>query len=77
MRYYMNTNRQPSNDGGNYEVHQETCRYYWQFKQGNNFVLLGVFASPADAIRYAKLVYPEKAAYIDGCYYCCKSANRG
>ena len=76
MNYYINTNKQPSSQGGNYEVHKETCYYYVHYKQGNNFKYLGVFDSPIEAVKYAKKVYSTDSRYIDGCAYCCPTAHR-
>lgn len=49
--YYLNLNAQSNSD---HEVHKETCPYYYLYKDGNNFVLLGAFTSEIEAVEYAK-----------------------
>ncbi|MDE6141508.1 MAG: hypothetical protein K2G03_02790 [Bacilli bacterium] len=68
--YYLNLNVQSN---GDYEVHKETCHYYYLYKDGNNFVLLGAFYNEIEAVKYAKRKYPNYK--IDGCAYCCKKAH--
>ncbi len=76
MKYYLNRNKQPIEKGGNYEVHKETCQYYYKYTNGNNFIYLGEFNKPSEAIAYAKKTYPDYAKDIDGCAYCCpKNSN--
>ena len=75
MKYYINKNKQPIEKGGNYEVHKETCQYYYKYISGDNFIYLGDFNSPSEAIRYAKNKYSNDAKDIDGCAYCCPRNN--
>ena len=32
LKYYLNSNMQQSYNGGNYEIHKETCQYYYKYK---------------------------------------------
>lgn len=75
--YYLNSNKQSSTNGGNYEVHKSTCSYCKVNLHKENYILLGMFSSPKEAVTYAKKKYSKYANEIDGCYYCCKSANNG
>jgi hypothetical protein len=77
MNYYINSNKQPENKGGNYEVHKQNCQYYLNYTNGNNFILLGWFNTSIEAIRYAKSRFPSYASSIDGCAYCCPKNNNG
>lgn len=72
MKYYINSNKQPEYQGGNYEVHKETCPYYYNYKDNGNFIFLGNFNSSQEAIYYAKTKFPAYANKIDGCYHCCR-----
>lgn len=69
--YYLNLNGQPN---GDHEVHKESCRYYYEYKKGNNFELLGVFSDVIDALKYAKKKH--SMLKIDGCEKCCKKAHK-
>lgn len=71
MRYYINTKKQPIASGGNYEIHKENCPYYFNYRNGNNFIYLGEFSSEIDALNYAKRVYSDNSEEIDGCAHCC------
>lgn len=71
VNYYLNLNAQSS---GEHEVHKETCPYYYKYKSGFNFKLLGAFSNEIEAARYARLKYPTFK--IDGCAYCCPAAHR-
>ena len=58
-------------DGRYNEVHTTSCSYSPEIK---NRISLGYFSDGKGAVAYAKLNgYPA----ADGCYYCCKEANRG
>lgn len=76
MNYYLNSNKQSSDSGCNYEIHKETCPYYYNYKSGNNFIYLGYFYSERDALIEAKRQYPKNAHEIDGCAYCCASIHK-
>lgn len=73
--YYINSNKQTSTSGGNYEVHKCDCIYFKANKHNNNYVYLGYFSSSIEAVKYAKRVYHSYAQSIDGCYYCCKDSH--
>ncbi len=70
--YYLNLNAQSN---GEHEVHKESCYYYYMYKTGHNFELLGVFNNEIDAVNYAKMKHPTLK--VDGCAYCCPAAHRG
>ena len=71
MNYYLNFNAQSN---GDHEVHKETCPYYYKYKFGFNFELLGAFNNELEAIRRAKIKHPNFR--IDGCAYCCPNAHK-
>jgi len=77
LKYYLNSNPQPSYNGGNYEIHKETCQYYYKYISGGNFIYLGTFYNDVDALNAAKRQYPNAANRIDGCVYCCHSIHKG
>ena len=77
LKYYLNSNTQPSYNGGNYEIHKETCPYYYKYTNGSNFIYLGIFNSDVDALNAARRQYPNAANRIDGCAYCCRSIHKG
>ncbi len=69
--YYLNKNAQSN---GDHEIHKESCYYYYMYKGGYNFELLGAFSTEFEAIRYARRKYPYLR--IDGCAYCCPSIHQ-
>ena len=71
VNYYLNLNAQSN---GDHEVHKETCHYYYMYKSGYNFELLGAFSNELEAVRYARIKHPTFK--IDGCAYCCPAAHR-
>lgn len=71
VNYYLNLNAQSN---GDHEVHKETCPYYYKYRNGFNFELLGAFWNENDAVRFAKQRHPNFR--IDGCAYCCSNAHR-
>lgn len=77
LKYYLNSNPQPNHAGGNYEIHKETCQYYYKHVYGDNFKYLGIFYSDIDVLLSAKRQYPSIANRIDGCAYCCHSIHKG
>lgn len=77
MKYYLNSNLQPSDVGGNFEIHKETCQYHYKNIYGGNFIYLGIYYNDIDALNVAKRQYPNAANKIDGCAYCCRSIHRG
>ena len=66
VNYYLNLNAQSN---GDHEIHKVPCYYYYRYKSGFNFELLGAFQSEVDAANYAKRRHPDFK--IDGCSYCC------
>ena len=70
--YYLNLNAQSN---GEHEVHKENCYYYYMYRAGYNFELLGAFNNEIEAVKYARIKHPTFT--IDGCAYCCPAANRG
>lgn len=72
INYYLNLNAQSN---GEHEIHKESCYYYYMYKSGYNFELLGTFFNENDAVRYAKQKYP--IFKIDGCAYCCRNIHKG
>lgn len=52
VNYYLNLNAQSN---GDHEVHKESCYYYYMFKSGYNFELLGSFSNEMEAVRYARM----------------------
>ncbi len=76
MKYYLNNNQQSAQSGGNYELHKETCPYYYNYKNSGDFSYIGIFYSDSNAIMTAKLRFPEKADKIDGCAHCCPSIHK-
>lgn len=71
INYYLNLNAQYN---GGHEVHKESCYYYYMYKAGSNFELLGAFSNEIDAVKYAKAKHPSFK--IDGCAYCCLRAHK-
>lgn len=71
VNYYLNLNAQSN---GDHEVHKESCYYYYMYKSGYNFELLGAFSNELEAVRYARIKHPTFK--IDGCAYCCSTAHR-
>lgn len=71
INYYLNLNAQYN---GGHEVHKESCYYYYMYKAGSSFELLGAFSNEIDAVKYAKAKHPSFK--IDGCAYCCPRAHK-
>jgi len=65
--YYVNKNAQ---ENGEHEVHTSACSY---LPDSSNLISLGSFSNCADAVRKAGEYYSN----VDGCYYCCRSCNKG
>lgn len=72
--YYLNTEKQSEENGGNYELHKETCS--WCHPYNSNFQYVGVFNNDITALNTAKIKNPDKANEIDGCAHCCKSVHK-
>jgi len=71
--YIMNRNRQNSESGGNFEVHNtSTCEH---LPNPENQLTLGFFDSCGPAKAAAKQLYPNVAADIDGCFHCCRPCH--
>lgn len=68
FKYYVNkqTNGNPNY---NHEVHTEYCRYLPSIE---NRVYLGIFASCSEAVKKARMVYPNS----DGCAICCPQCHK-
>lgn len=75
MKYYLNRNKQSVSSGGNYEIHKETCPYYYNYTDGNNFIYLGIFYSERSAYDAACRMFPNNTHEIDGCAHCCPSIH--
>lgn len=73
--YYLNSNKQPSTTGGNYEVHRYNCPYLTLIKGKDNYIYLGYFSSSKEAVKYAKNKHSSYANSIDGCWYCCNNSH--
>ena len=69
--YYLNLNAQYN---GDYEVHKESCPFYYNYKIGGNFIYIGAFINEQDAVKRAKMLYPVYK--IDGCAHCCSKTHR-
>ena len=67
MRYYVNSNRQPS---GDHEVHTATCPW---LPNEQNRVYLGDFSSCGPAVQQAKQHYSQS----NGCAHCSPACNTG
>ena len=73
-RYILNQNKQDSQSGENYEVHNETiCTHLPLLK---NRISLGNFNNCQDALKKAKDIYPRSKSDIDGCYWCCNACHK-
>lgn len=68
MRYTINREK---TDGKYNEVHTITCS---RLPVVSNRINLGDFNNAIEAVNYAKSIGFH---YADGCYYCCREANRG
>lgn len=64
--YFLNMNEQPN---GDHEIHKSSCFYYNFYKEGNNYVYLGIFLSDSAALAYTMNKYPY--LLVDGCIHCC------
>lgn len=71
MHYYLNLNAQSN---GDHEIHKEICPYYFKYKNGFNFELLGAFSNELEAVKYARIRH--QSIKIDGCAYCCPNAHK-
>lgn len=67
--YYFNNN---TDNKGNHEVHTSDCSY---IPAPNNRTYIGYCTDCKDAIIKVKNEYPLKS--FDGCYWCCRSCNKG
>jgi hypothetical protein len=73
-KYILNKNKQDSESGENYELHNEgTCI---RLPHYSNRMDVGYFDNCRDAIASAKSKYPSMSFDIDGCYYCCKPCHK-
>lgn len=68
-KYILNRNRQDSQSGLNYELHNETasCEY---LPHHQNRLDVGYFNSCHQAMAAARQKYPQYASSIDGCRWC-------
>lgn len=76
MKYYLNKNKQPYYNGGNYELHKAICPYYYNNINGNNFIFIGDFTREIEALKEAQRRFPSNAHEIDGCAHCCPNIHR-
>ena len=73
-KYILNQNKQDSESGENYELHNvDTCSY---LPNPENRLGVGYFDNCHDAKARAKERYPSMSSDIDGCYYCCKPCHK-
>lgn len=75
MKYYLNINKQPETNGGNYELHKSTCEYY-QCGNKDNFIYVGFYVNEHLALAFTKARYLKYAKYIDGCCHCCSNIHK-
>ncbi len=75
--YYINNNRQPEYLGGNFEIHKETCHYYYDYKDDGNFTYIGYCTTEQQALNESKNLFPTISDKIDGCAHCCPSIHKG
>ncbi len=61
VNYYLNLNAQSN---GDHEVHKESCYYYYMYKSGYNFELLGAFSNELKAVRYARIKHPTDVRIV-------------
>lgn len=74
MIYYLNSKKQSTSSGGNYEVHSAICNHAPEDK--SSMIYLGNYMTPREAILTAKRENLYMAMDIDGCYFCCRSENK-
>lgn len=72
--YILNSNKQDSPSGENYEVHNEEACVHLPLHE--NRISLGYFNNCKDAMTTAVNKFPEARAEIDGCYWCCTSCHK-
>lgn len=69
-KYILNQNKQDSESGENYELHNEnTCI---RLPLEKNRLDVGYYDGCRAAKARAKEKYPSMSRDIDGCYYCCE-----
>jgi hypothetical protein len=72
-KYILNSNKQDSASGGNYELHNaDECRF---LPLVAHQLPVGYFMNCFGAKEGAQEQYPEKAADIDGCHWCCPQCH--
>lgn len=67
--YYLNKKPHPD---GNYEIHKLNCAHG---AKPENRLDLDWHLSSYAALDAAKQMFPDKAAHIRGCFYCCNEAR--
>lgn len=67
--YYLNRNQQ---DNGDYEVHVMNCK---KGADPENQLPLGIHPHCMSAVARAKILYPQIADFINGCYWCSLSCH--
>lgn len=73
-KYILNKNKQDSDSGENYELHNEgTCSHLPDWE---NRLDVGYFDNCHSAKAEAKRKYLSISSDIDGCYYCCNACHR-
>lgn len=76
-KYIINKNKQDSESGENYEVHDITYGVCGHLPLPENQIDLGLHLNCQSALVEAKNRYPAQKEYIDGCYYCCNTCHKG
>lgn len=73
-KYILNRNKQDSDSGENYEIHNESegCSYLPDLA---NRIELGYFSNCEGAMKKAEKEYPQWAKDINGCYYCANDCH--
>lgn len=72
-KYILNRNKQDSESGKNYELHNEDdCSY---LPDRENRIVIGNFNNCHDAKASAKTQHPSMSSDIDGCMHCCPACH--
>lgn len=74
-QYIINKNRQDSESGLNYEVHDLTTNACNRLPLPSNRIDLGFHNGCEGALNEAKQRFPAQRYEIDGCFYCCEECH--
>ncbi|MCJ8325089.1 MAG: hypothetical protein HRU29_08965 [Rhizobiales bacterium] len=74
-KYIRNRNKQPLFNGGNYEIHNADNGACSHLPDISSCLDIGHFENCNDAIKQARILWPDIAGDIDGCYYCCEACH--